>query len=303
MIGGYTHLTDFIQIPIWEIDTSGNVHAKSGKIYQRIIPTEPEKLPKYTIKRRLTVESEDMYYHPAIPFDLEKSTCPCKTWLSWEFVHIPNEGCTNPKGEMVLLIRIKPGTDIQDIDLATTKLCLIIKCNFESDSDKNWDNWLIIEKKTDASVEIMAIKYDESPANNIRKRKFPSLSDPKKKVINRNKILTERKDKNHEDSDDPDVSTALPLSCEDVARRIADFQRMDVKRKSLQSSSSGIEKRSTHAASALHTKYPLLTKIKKEQVHNCDNNSSSDDEGRKMNWSGSQKYVEEKQRLDNRHLM
>ena len=71
VIAGHTYVIDFIQIPVCVVDSNGTIREKTGKIYQRIIPTEPDNNPAYVIKKRLTLDSADFfYYHPAIPFDL-----------------------------------------------------------------------------------------------------------------------------------------------------------------------------------------------------------------------------------------
>ena len=300
VIAGHTYVIDFIQIPVCVVDSNGTIREKTGKIYQRIIPTEPDNNPAYVIKKRLTLDSADFfYYHPAIPFDLKKTDCPCKEWLSWEFVQIPDETCTN--GEMVKLIRIKEGTNLKEIDVATTKLCLIIKCNFESKSDKNWNNWLVLGKK-DADLVITTISPEKTKNDN--KLTTTAHSDKSKSSGEKNNCLfVENGGKTRENVTGGAEAMGMTRynSDDDVDRRIEELERK-ARRKQVESSTNQIEKRSTPITNVNDNNFFMLRKIKKERIDKGDNNSSSGDDRTTIGWSESQ-YIEDKNRIDHLRLM
>ena len=298
MIAGYTYITDFIQIPVCVIDANGTLREKTGKIYQRILPTEPDNNPGYVIKKRLTSDTEDFfYYHPAIPFDLKKTECSCKDWLSWEIVQIPDEAGNNV--EMVKLIRIKPGTDIQHINVAATKLCLIIKCKFESKSDMNWNNWLVLGEK-DADIEITTISPDKSQ-NDKNCLTVTPTSDTKKTLGEKKNRHIDNGAKKKENISMGNESIGMANSEDDVMRRIEKLERKDRRRKQLESFASRIDNSSTTFAN-VNDNYPILKKIKKERMDKCENNSSSGDERTTVSWSGRQ-YVDDKPKIDHVRMM
>ena len=298
MIAGYTYITDFIQIPVCVIDANGTLREKTGKIYQRILPTEPDNNPGYVIKKRLTSDTEDFfYYHPAIPFDLKKSDCTCKDWLSWEIVQIPDEAGKNV--EMIKLIRIKPGTDIQHIDVTATNLCLIIKCKFESRSDMNWNNWLVLGGN-DADLEITTISPYKSKKNKNCYTATPT-SDAKETSGEKKKRHIDNGAKKKENVPIGNESIGMAKSEDDVVRRIEKLERKDRRRKQLETFPSRIDNSST-SFSNVNDNYPILRKIKKERVDKCENNSSSGDERTTVSWSGSQ-YVDDTHTIDHVRVM
>ena len=289
MIDNQTYLTDYIQLPVYDPENKKNLRVISGKIYQRIKPNEPENNPAYVIKKRLTLTSEDFYYHPTIPFNLKKSLCSCSEWLSWEFVQIPDEACTVSDGEMVKLIRIKYDTDIKQALVGDSKLCLIIKCNFESKSDNNWNNWLQLENK-DVDVEITTISPEKSRKGN---KELTSYTDTKMK-LGQNEICLQENDKNKKENVTGADSVDMSI---DVLRRFSELERKHQQETNIKSSTGLIENRSKPFAKKENMNYPLLNKIKVEQVDKCDNNSLSGDDRTTNSWVSSQS-TDEKNGID-----
>ena len=286
-IDGERYLSDFILIPICEVDSKGKLRSRFIKLYQRINLEKKEKIESYIIKKKLSLKSKEMYFHPAIPFQLEKSTC--KDWLSWKLVTIPSASGSMEDGEIVKLIRIRPGPDTASIDVKTTKLSMLIECEFDPYSELNWSNWLNLEKKVEVKVEAN-VSLSEKICTEDKMQVSPPLFCPNKKVKSEKGANGEDEGGADKQDGEGDETNGIHL-----ATRRTEIEKKNATRK-LEESSTRMEPRATASGNAVQNQYfpqkRVSNKMDRDGREDC---VLSDDERTTSSW-GSNVYFEEKPR-------
>ena len=283
-IDGEKYLGDFILIPKWIVGKDNKVHPRFVKLYHRIDAMPTDIFPSYVLKKKLSINSDINYFHPATPFNLEKSGC--KEWLSWQLVNIPGPSGTMNDEDIVKLIRIKSAIDVKSIDVATTKLCLVIECKFESQSELNWFNWLALAtgestyEKSTQTGESIKMEQENVPQ---------SFIDGKK--IKKEKISVGEGFNNGE-------STSAELKDETVTAGAANepnanSEQRDVTREFARQK----EKRSVPRHSGAQSAYLALKRGKMEHFEGNEDSSSEDERTTTNSWSSNQ-FLEPNSRPD-----
>lgn len=108
-IGSDTFLQEFLMTPTWNDSNSNPIW---NKFLMKINPEDDSNTRALSLK--LSSDSETCYYSPCPGFDLEKT--PCSSWLSWHLL-------TTASGQAVQILKILPGTNLNDPRLETLLTC------------------------------------------------------------------------------------------------------------------------------------------------------------------------------------
>jgi len=106
-IGNDSFLPEFLIAPTWN-----DSNPIWNKFLMKINPEDESNTRALSL--RLTNDNDTFFYSPCMGFDLEKT--PCTSWLSWHLL-------TTASGQVVQILKINPGTNLNDPKLDTSLVC------------------------------------------------------------------------------------------------------------------------------------------------------------------------------------